>query len=115
MAQPIKISPPTAAETEKSFSENLFVSPTDVRSSSMDPGTTPDQAPFMASAPIEPSRVTGKFDEGTSQDYIESGVNLGYLGDFARGANDLILAIPDMAINAVAEGLEAAGLLNLIR
>ena len=110
MAQPIKISPPTAAETEKSFSENLFVSPTDVRSSSMDPGTTPDQAPFMASAPIEPSRVTGKRDEGVPEDY--SGLDLGYLGDFARGANDLILAIPDMAINAVAEGLEAAGIVE---
>ena len=116
MAQPIKISPPTAAETEKSFSENLFVSPTDVRSSSMDPGTTPDQAPFMASAPIEPSRVTGKFDEGTPQDYDSGGMlnpmNVPGVGDFVRGANDLILALPDMAINAVAEGLEAAGIVE---
>jgi len=116
MAQPIKISPPTAEETEKSLNRDFYVNPVDPRSSSVDPGTTPDQAPFMASAPIEPSRVTGKFDEGTSQDYDSGGMlnpmNVPGVGDFVRGANDLILALPDMAINAVAEGLEAAGIVE---
>ena len=57
-----------------------------------------------------PSRVTGKRDEGVAEAY--TGVDLGYIGDFARGANDLILALPDAAINAVAEGLEAVGIVE---
>ena len=80
------------------------------------PGTTAPMGSFVGETPIEPSRVTGKFDEGTSQDYDSGGMlnpmNVPGVGDFVRGANDLILALPDLAINAVAEGLEAAGIVE---
>ncbi len=93
----------------REYRQGDIINPADPRIN-VPPGTTAPMGTITTSTDILPSRVTGKRDEGVSEDY--SGVDLGYISDFARGANDLILALPDAAINAVAEGLEAVGIVE---
>ena len=93
----------------REYQQGDITNPADPRVN-VPPGTTAPMGEVTATTDILPSRVTGKRDESVSEDY--SGLDLGYIGDFARGANDLILALPDAAINAVAEGLEAVGIVE---
>jgi len=105
----LKIGAPTQQGLQD-YTQDDVVNPTDPRSLSVDPGTTAPMGEVTATTAVLPSRVTGKRDEGVPEDY--TGVDLGYISDFVRGANDLILALPDGAINLVAEGLEAAGIVE---
>jgi hypothetical protein len=102
------ITPPTQEEL-KAAPVTGNVSTLDPRDPDLPKGTTPGQATVELQQKVLPSRVTGKMEDAP-EGY--SGVNLGYLGDFARGFNDIVLALPDIAINSVAEGLEAAGLVE---
>jgi hypothetical protein len=87
----------------------------------------PPMAPITMEAEAQPSRVTGRFEEltpdqqralsdpnlaqraigGVNQFVADSG-----LGALSRGFNDIVLALPDMAINAIASGLESAGIVE---
>ena len=113
----ISIGPPTKQGLESyQRGDDLIINPSDPRDSSVDPGTTPPMAAIRTEAPVLPSRVTGQavtdetFIGETPEDY--TGVDLGLISDFNRGFNDLILYLPDAAINAVAGGLEAAGIVE---
>jgi hypothetical protein len=87
----------------------------------------PPMAPITMEAEAQPSRVTGRFEELTpDQQRALSDPNLAQraiggfnqfkedsgLGALSRGFNDIVLALPDMAINAIASGLESAGIVE---
>jgi len=78
-------------------------------------------------AEAQPSRVTGRFEELTPEQQrafeqptavqraignVNQFVADTGLGALSRGFNDIILALPDMAINAIASGLESAGIVD---
>ena len=113
----IKIGPPTQ-QGQQTYQRDLApnLMPSDPRDPTLVPGTTPAQAEVGVSTDVLPSRVTGQVEGDVSEDYDAGGLlnpmNVPGVGDFIRGANDLILAIPDLAVNAVAEGLETAGLVE---
>jgi len=109
----IKIGPPTQ-QGQQDFQRNKApnLMPSDPRDPTLDPGVTPAQAEVGVSTDVLPSRVTGQYEDAPDEDYRGFVMNIPGVGDFVRGANDLILAIPDVAINAVAEGLESAGLVE---
>lgn len=109
MANIFNIAPPTEEEIKSQPVDSGNISTLDPRASDLPKGTTPEQATVELQQKVLPSRVTGKMEDAP-EGY--SGVNLGYLNDFARGFNDIVLALPDMAINAVAEGLESAGVVE---
>ena len=87
----IKLSPPTQNEVdlyEGSKTEQLF--PTDLNQEVDKQGTTPKMGSFVAEA--EKLGVSRK--ETTRAD-------AGLAGDFVKGFNEIILALPDAAINAI--------------
>ena len=98
------------------YQQSDVVNPADPRSLSVAPGTTALMDEVVATTAVLPSRVTGQavtdetFIGETPEGY--TGVDLGYISDFVRGANDLILALPDLAIDGIASGLEAAGIVE---
>ena len=69
------------------------------------------QQPITGTVEEAPSRVTGV---STVEGESVPGVNLGAIGSVARGFNDIILALPDAAINAVVDGLEMAGIVDKV-
>lgn len=119
--QVFSIAPPTMEEMDQSPAltpQGQALDTFGPRISNLPPGTTPEMADVTVEQPVLPSRVTGKgelsgvakamgFEEGD-----QTGFDMGLLGDFARGFNDIVLYLPDAAINAVAEGLEYAGLVE---
>ena len=92
------------------YQQSDVVNPADPRSLSVAPGTTALMDEVVATTAVLPSRVTGKVEGDVPEGY--KGVDLGYISDFVRGANDLILALPDLAIDGIASGLEAAGIVE---
>ena len=123
----LSIAPPTPEELKITSSgsrrgQGQVLNPFGATTEEVPPGTTPEQASLVLEQRVLPSRVTGEQEVsdfaralGADED-TPAGVDLGLIGDFifpiARGFNDLVLALPDMAINAVAEGLESAGLID---
>lgn len=104
MADVFNIAPPTQEEIKAKPVVPGNVSTFDPRDPDLPEGTTPQQATIELRQDVLPSRVTGKGDAG--------GLDFGFLGDINRGFNDMVLALPDAAINAVVKGLESAGLVE---
>ena len=106
----LDIAPPTEAElTTEPDDGSRVINPLDITAGTP-AGTTPPMADFAGETPVLPSRITGK---GLPEDYVGHGfMSNPYLGSLVRGANEYILALPQAGINAVAFGLESAGIVE---
>ena len=118
MAGPVTIGPPTEEDVQAYQNSQTFVNPTDPRLPSQQGAVTPTQAEIETTTRVLPSRMTGQGELSATAQALgmeegdTSGFDMGLLGDFSRGFNDLILYLPDAAINAVAGSLEYAGVVE---
>jgi hypothetical protein len=106
----LKLKPPTQEDFDEQESlqpQNMF----DPRSQT-DEGLLVDQTALKGTVEQQPSRVTGATVGDVPEGY--QGIQTGAMGALVRGFNDIILALPDLAINKVVDGLELAGIVDKV-
>ena len=87
----ITLSPPTEEEIERNLSGQRPLTSMDIGKGTPT-GTTPEMEGFTAEA----EKLSVSRQDTTRAD-------AGLAGDFVKGFNEIILALPDAAINAIAE------------
>tara|TARA_R100000664_G_scaffold12619_1_gene20248 strand:- start:6484 stop:9723 length:3240 start_codon:yes stop_codon:yes gene_type:complete len=104
------LKPPTQQDMQERQLDDEFGGFTKPFTLEVDPKDQTPPVPITATAEKLPARLKEKPE--TSVEKIGSAMENSALFGIVEGFNNLILALPDTAINAVASGLEAAGLVE---